>query len=443
MAGRITVVALGPDDGGLLTREAAEQLESAQRLILRTARHAVAKELAERRALESLDALYETEEDFDALSRLAARRVIEAAQGADVCYAVPDPTSDETVRALAQALPEGMTLRVLSGVTLAGNAASAVLPYGVSAEPLHALSATAASATRVRADATLVLTEIDHRALAAEVKLWLAELYDDEQTVYFLEDAAVAEPVVTPIPLYALDRQARYDHRTALVVPAVSYRARRRADFDDLLAVVAELRGPGGCPWDRKQTHESLSRFLVEEACEAADALGSDDPMKMADELGDVLLQVALNSQIGGEHRAFTDRDVTSAIVSKMIFRHPHVFSGEKIESAEAAYAVWEQAKAEERGTQSRKARMEDVSAGLPALMRAQKVLRRGEAIPTAAQAKEALRELVAGDLPDEALGALLEAACQLAEARGMDAENALRQRILRRIEQESDDPAR
>ena len=89
-------------------------------------------------------------------------------------------------------------------------------------------------------------------------------------------------------------------------------------DFEDLVTVVTVLRSEGGCPWDRAQTHHTLRQYMIEEACEAADAMDGDDDMKIADELGDVLLQVVLNSCIGAEHRAFTDRDVTSMAARKM-----------------------------------------------------------------------------------------------------------------------------
>ena len=141
--------------------------------------------------------------------------------------------------------------------------------------------------------------------------------------------------------------------------------------------MIARLRAPGGCPWDRAQTHHTLRQYMIEEACEAADAMDGDDEMKMADELGDVLLQVVLNSCIGAEHRAFTDRDVTSMAAHKMITRHEHVFGKAKAENAQAVVSVWENAKKKERGEQTALERVLDVPLSLPALMRGQKIVRR------------------------------------------------------------------
>ena len=440
MEHEILVVSLGPDDGGLLTRASLEAMRGAGRLILRTGRHAVTDILRQEGiAYETLDSLYDRSEDFEELVSLACRRLIRAAGEARLCYAVSEPASDATVRALARALPEGTSMRVLGGVSLGVNAACSALALGIDTENLRTVTALSLNELRPHADVPMVITELNDRTLASEVKLWLSDLFDDEQEICFLENAADAGCQGKLIPLFELDRQPFYDHRTAVLVPEVSYMNRRRADFDDLMQVVNRLRDPGGCPWDRQQTHQTLRRYLIEEACEAADALNGEDPEKMADELGDVLLQVALNSRIGAEHRAFTDRDVTSAVVRKMIRRHPHVFGDVHVSGAEAVNSVWEQAKKQENGELTARQQMEEVSAELPALMRAQKVQKRqrralGQPLD-AGKERQALSELLSGPLTEESLGAALEHLCNLAEEAGLDAETALRGAVGRRIE--------
>ncbi len=442
----ITVAALAPDSGDMLACGVYEALRSAPRLLLRTAIHGVADRLkSEGIAFETLDALYEQTEDFDELCELAVKRIIELArQGETLCYAVSEPQNDATVRLLAKKLPEDIELRVLSGMTLADAAACAVLPFGVNTENLRTLTALSALETRVQADCPQVVTELDNRYLASDVKLWLGDLFDDETTVYFLENAAELCPKARAIELCELDRQEEYDHRTAVLVPAVSVFDRSRASYEDFVQVVSRLRAPGGCPWDRAQTHHTLRQYMIEEACEAAEAMDGGDPMKMADELGDVLLQVVLNSCIGAEHRAFTDRDVTSMAAHKMISRHEHVFGRAKAEDAQAVVSVWENAKKKERGEQTTLERVMDVSTALPGLMRAQKVVRREAGaegkkldesailshIASAAQQKD-------GDKAEKEkrLGDMLESLCALAEAQGLDAETALRAATARRIE--------
>ena len=336
-----------------------------------------------------------------------------------------------------------MTLRVVGGVSLADCAACAVIPFGVNTENLRTITALSVTEMRVQADSPQVVTEIDNRYLASDVKLWLSDLFEDEMTVYFLENAAQPGVAARPIPLCELDRQAHYDHRTAVLVPRVSVYERSRATYEDFVEVISRLRGPGGCPWDRAQTHHTLRQYMIEEACEAAEAMDGDDDMKIADELGDVLLQVVLNSCIGAEHRAFTDRDVTSMAAHKMITRHEHVFGKAKADSAQAVTSVWENAKKKERGEQTALERVLDIAPSLPALMRAQKAVRReqqakGEpsnlkaALEQARRAVDALTQEGAGE---GELGAALMSLCAAAHAMDLDAETALRSAIAANVE--------
>ena len=441
----ITIAALGPDSGDLLTMGALEAMRQADALVLRTARHGAAGVLAQQGIeYQTLDALYERSEDFDELCRLAATALVNKARTCEsLCYAVSEPGSDATVRALAGALPGDVTLRVVGGVSLADCAACAVIPFGVNTENLRTITALSVSEMRVQADSPQVVTEIDNRYLASDVKLWLSDLFEDEMTVYFLENAAQPGAAARPIPLCELDRQAHYDHRTAVLVPRVSVYERSRATYEDFVEVISRLRGPGGCPWDRAQTHHTLRQYMIEEACEAAEAMDGDDDMKIADELGDVLLQVVLNSCIGAEHRAFTDRDVTSMAAHKMITRHEHVFGKAKADSAQAVTSVWENAKKKERGEQTALERVLDIAPSLPALMRAQKAVRReqqakGEpsnlkaALEQARRAVDALTQEGAGE---GELGAALMSLCAAAHAMDLDAETALRSAIAANVE--------
>ena len=119
--------------------------------------------------------------------------------------------------------------------------------------------------------------------------------------------------------------------------------------FDDLVRVIAELRSDHGCPWDRAQTYESLKQCLADEAQEVFDAVDHKDMENLCEELGDVLLQVVLNSQIAAEEGAFSIDDVVDGVCQKMIRRHPHVFGGAKVESEEEGLALWNAIKAQEK----------------------------------------------------------------------------------------------
>ena len=199
--------------------------------------------------------------------------------------------------------------------------------------------------------------------------------------------------------------------------------------MEALLEIMRRLRGPGGCPWDQEQTHDSLRRHLLEEAAEAVDAIASGDPRGLADELGDVLLQVAFHAVIGEEAGTFGYADVESAIVEKLVRRHPHVFGDVHVDDADHVLRNWQAIKEGERGGVPRSA-AERVPRSLPGLRRAAD-LAAALAWPTDdALAARPLRDL-AGD-PDTLAAALLELAAAAGRA-GHDPELLLRDLVERR----------
>ena len=144
--------------------------------------------------------------------------------------------------------------------------------------------------------------------------------------------------------------------------------------FEDLIGIIDMLRSEGGCPWDRKQTHQSIKANLLEESYEAIEALDSGDKEKFADELGDVLLQVVFHSAIGKSEGTFSIQDVLNHICSKMISRHTHIFGTDTAETTTEVLDTWEKNKRAEKGISSHTESLNDVCHYLPALIRAQKV---------------------------------------------------------------------
>ena len=155
--------------------------------------------------------------------------------------------------------------------------------------------------------------------------------------------------------------------------------------FDAFVETIATLRGPDGCPWNRAQTHESLEEYLIEEAYEAADAIESGDPDRIREELGDVLLQVVLQSQVAADAGNFTIDDVCATIDEKMIRRHPHVFGDANAQNANEVADLWEQVKLSEKGKKAGAEEasylLDDVPSHFPALLQAQKISRRAVAV--------------------------------------------------------------
>ena len=148
----------------------------------------------------------------------------------------------------------------------------------------------------------------------------------------------------------------------------------KKYTIDDLLEILKILRSENGCPWDRAQTHDSIKKSMIEETYEALDALDSGDDAAFANELGDVLLQVAFHAALAKERGAFDFDDILREICTKLITRHTHVFGNDKAATAEDALGTWEKNKKKEKGLKTDTELLKDVPHGLPALMRAQKV---------------------------------------------------------------------
>jgi tetrapyrrole methylase family protein / MazG family protein len=215
--------------------------------------------------------------------------------------------------------------------------------------------------------------------------------------------------------------------------------------FDALVALIARLRAPGGCPWDREQTHASLKPMTIEEAYEVLEAIDEGDDGELAGELGDLLLQVVFHSQIAAEGGRFTIADVIARVSEKMVRRHPHVFADEKADTSGQVLRNWEAIKEAEKAEAGRAddSMLDSVSAAVPAVMEAYqmttKVARVGFEWPTAAGAlgklEEEVRELkdalASGRAPDarvgEEVGDLFFAAVNVARMLGHDPESALK----------------
>lgn len=144
--------------------------------------------------------------------------------------------------------------------------------------------------------------------------------------------------------------------------------------LESLTAIMEKLRSDQGCPWDREQTHQSLTRYLIEEAYEVIDAIEQQDPQALAEELGDVLLQIVFHAQIASENGQFTMDDVLKAVCEKMIRRHCHVFADTEINSVEDVLSNWEAIKKREKANQDRKSLLDGIPKHLPALLRAEKI---------------------------------------------------------------------
>lgn len=203
-----------------------------------------------------------------------------------------------------------------------------------------------------------------------------------------------------------------------------------RDPFRDLVEVMDRLRSPGGCPWDARQTHQSLSEYLVEETYETIEAIDTGDRAHLREELGDLLLQVVFHARIAQEdpEDPWDIDDVADGIVRKLVRRHPHVFADAVVDSSDQVEARWHELKAQEKGRDSV---VDGIPPALPALLLAAKLLARSSGLQVAAPTTDVIDEMQ----DEDELGDLLLAIVASARARGWDAEGALRSAVRRQRE--------
>lgn len=431
---RIVIVGLGPGDPRWITRAGWDYLTQAREVYARTGEHPALRALPATVRLRTFDEIYGRAETFAEVYETIAQRVVELGRRPEgVVYAVPGhPRVGEatTPRIEALAREAGIPIEIVEGLSFVE-----VVCNAVGLDPLDGLTVYDAMLVakehfpKVNTDRPLLLGQLYSRDLASDVKLTLMAAYPPDHPVTLVRGAGTDTVTVITVPLRDLDRRNGFDHMTSLVVPPWPH----PSSYESLQEVVHHLRSPEGCPWDRKQTHQSLRRYLMEEAYEVLDALDRDDPEALKEELGDLLLQIALHVAIAGEGGEFLLGDVIGHHVEKLIRRHPHVFGDVEVESADEVVQNWEAIKrSEKEANGEREDPLAGVPRALPALMRAGTVVKRLHWQPRTAPPGIDPSRLE--DLSPEAFGDVLLWLAAWARGRGWEAEDLLREATERLI---------
>lgn len=374
-------------------------------------------------AFETLDCIYEKSRNYDTLAKNLAKEVVKQAEGRNVCYCVDGGVTEDRA---ARILCERKGVVVIDGVSKGEKAAARALLTG---------AYTSVSAFEVegrKLTLPLVVYDLAERELAGDVKLLLAERFGDDAPSLYINGEEQKK-----IPLYEADRQENYGPQTALVLFDMPLLDKKKFDFDDAVQILKLLRSPDGCPWDRVQTHESIRINAIEEAYELVDAIDRKDSERMEEEAGDVLMQAVFHSLIEEEKGAFTVNDVTTGLCKKLITRHTHVFGKDKAAGADSALSVWDRNKMTEKGQHNYADAVNDVPEVFPALLRAQKIVKRmakggwdhqDPKTKFAQEAKELAAAVRGGDKAAIAaeFGDLLMVLMQVAYRLGIDSEQAL-----------------
>lgn len=422
------MVGLGPAGPGLITGEAMAAIEATPVRFLRTTRHPAAVAVP---GATSFDYLYESAGVLEEVYRGIVDALVEAAaQAGHVLYAVPGSplVAERAVELLRlDRRVDAVVLPALSFTDLAfGRLGVDPLAVGARTVDGHRFAVEAAGFA-----GPMLVGQCDSRQVLSEVKMAVA---DAAPTVTVLQRLGLDDEMVTELAWDELDRAIEPDHLTSVWVPKLSEAvAPEMARLEEL---VRDLRAK--CPWDRQQTHQSLTRYLLEEAYELLEAIDElpEGYEHLEEELGDVLFQVFFHSALAAEQGQFSVADVARTVHDKLVARHPHVFGHVEAHTAEDVMKNWEQIKKAEKG---RSGVMDGIPANLPALLLAHKVGRKAASVgfdwPSAggamAKVGEELLELQAcaptSPQAYEELGDLLFAVVNVSRHLHLDPEAALR----------------
>ncbi|MFC4355805.1 nucleoside triphosphate pyrophosphohydrolase [Chryseomicrobium palamuruense] len=348
----ITIVGLGAAELDQLPLGIYKFLKARPELYVRTDDHPVLAELADEGVTyTSFDDVYEKHDDFQQVYREIADTLLRLADDKEsIVYAVPGHplVAEQTVQHLIEAEREGrVTLTIKGGQSFLDPLFAAVRVDPI--EGFQLLDGTALHRDDVHMNQHIFIGQVYDAFSASEVKLTLMEKYPDDYPVTIVTAAGSSAEHVRTVPLYELDRDMELSNLTTVYVPPVNERADRYKEWQTFREIVAILRSPEGCPWDREQTHESLRRYAIEEVYELVEAIRLEDDEAIIEELGDVLLQVFLHAQIGEDEGYFSMEDVLASISAKMVRRHPHVFEDVTVNSSGEVLTNWQAIKESEK----------------------------------------------------------------------------------------------
>jgi len=349
---KIIVIGLGAGDLEQLPLGIYKKLQQAENLYVRTEQHPVLQQLElEGVTWKSFDYLYEKNDQFESVYSAILQELLHLSENNTIIYAVPGHplVAEQTVQLLIEAEREGKVhLEIEGGQSFLDPIFNALRIDPI--EGFQLLDGTSLKRDDLQMNAHLLIGQVYDSFSASEVKLTLMEKYPDDYEVTLVTAAGSTQEKLQKVPLYEIDRVMTLDNLTTLYVPPVKEMEGRLKEWQTFREVIATLRGPNGCPWDKEQTHQSLKKYAIEEVYELVQAINEEDDDHLVEELGDVLLQVFLHAQIGEDEGYFSMEDVLASITEKMIRRHPHVFGDVQAKDTEAVMRNWQEIKEQEQG---------------------------------------------------------------------------------------------
>ncbi|MEW6182834.1 MAG: nucleoside triphosphate pyrophosphohydrolase [Bacillota bacterium] len=477
-ARQIIICGLGPGNREAIPVGVIEMLRQTGIIFLRTGKHPVVPFLqGEGIRFETFDRFYEEEISLETVYHRIATAVLEAANGAGgetksrIVYGVPGHplvTEEPSRLIIEKAESEALEVNVLPAMSFIE-----AIYVSLRLDPVRGmtiLDGLGLNPDRVCTSLPAIVMQVLNRTVASEVMLFLKEYYPGDHPVTVIRAASVpGQEKRADVPLCRLDTPPWFDHLTSVYLPPLAALTKKPGSFvlsrrkqaapepgkvskiftaagprrpgdapalmELFLEMIAALRGENGCPWDKEQTHQTLKKYLVEEAYEVLDAIERGKPHNLCEELGDLLLQIVLHCQIASEADHFVFADVVQAISQKMIFRHPHVFGETKVQNSQEVAVNWERLKKVEKPDA---VMFDGIPRSLPALLRAIRVQEkaarvgfdwpdwRGAMTKVQEEAAELAAVMETPEKMESELGDLIFAVVNVIRLQGMDPEEVL-----------------
>src|SRR5699024_535385 len=373
----IKIIGLGAGDINQLPLGIYRYLLTTENVIYsRTNEHPVIQDLIlEGVEFQSFDYFYTEQEQFADVYTNIASKLLEEGHADEITYVVPGHplVAEQTVQMLLD--QNEVSVEIEGGKSFLDDLFTTLKIDPI--EGFQLIDATKFTRDDLNYQQHLIFAQVYDAYVASEVKLELLEDLNPDYEIYIVKAVGSQNEKIIKVPSHLLDHNIQLDNLVSVYVPPI--RPPLRHTFSDLKKTIATLRGPNGCEWDKKQTHQSLRKYVIEEVYELVEAINNNDDENMIEELGDVLLQDMMHSQIGEDESYFTIDDVIEQINNKMIRRHPHDNSDVVVEAVREKNQNGEAIKNKETKNKKEESVLENIPKSLPTLQKTMKIIKKAK----------------------------------------------------------------
>ena len=371
----IQIIGLGAAGEDDLTLRAHKALTEKIPTFVRTDRHPLVNKLRKKIDIKSFDDYFEKYETFDEVYENIIHTLIEQSKQygkINYCTAGSPYYGDIVTKKLINEYKGQINTIIIDGMSFLDKCLK--LSGYADYNNIKILDCLETDEFSFDVNSLNVITQVYDMDLASMLKVTLMETYPEDANILIID---VLAENVKRMPLLMLDREKNYGFSTYFCILPIEISKNRVYNVTNLLRIVKLLRGPDGCPWDKKQTHDSIRQHVIEEAYEVVDAIDNDDLDNLVEELGDLLFQIVFHAELASEEGYFNFSDVVTNVCKKMYFRHPHVFGDVKADNVEEALISWENSKLKEKNLTTYTDNLKNVPKALSTLSRSYKIQKR------------------------------------------------------------------